>query len=289
MKDYELLSKNFMGLEASYNDANIVLFGAPFDSTCSFRPGTRFASQLMRKEFIGLETYSPYLDLDLTDCSICDYGDLDLPMGDISSTLDQVESLVYQIANDGKIPLMIGGEHGLSLGAFRAINKVHPNFEIIQFDAHTDLRNDYLGLKLSHASVMRRAHELIGDGKLHQFAIRSGEKDEFEWAKSHSDLHKFNFDGLKQLTENLKNKQTPVYFTLDLDVLDPSVFPGTGTPEPGGVSFNELREAITVLSGLNIVAFDIMELSPPYDQSGISTAAACKILRELLLIFSNRH
>lgn len=286
---YELMSKNFMAMDAEYDDAKIVIFGAPFDSTCSFRPGTRFASQAMRKDFIGLETYSPYQDLDLSDYELCDYGDLDLPMGDVSRTLDQVESLVKKILSDKKIPLMIGGEHGLSLGAFRAMNKIYEKFAIIQFDAHTDLRDDYLGLKLSHASVIKRAHEIVGDGYLHQFAIRSGEKEEFLWAKEHSDLHKFNFDGLDEVVNKLAEEQIPVYFTLDLDVLDPSVFPGTGTPEPGGVSFNELREAIMKLKPLNIVATDIMELSPPYDNSGVSTAVACKILRELTLLLADKN
>ena len=176
---------------------------------------------------------------------------------------------------------MIGGEHLVTLGAIEAVVEKYPDLRIIHFDAHTDLRDEYLGEKLSHASVIRRVHDLVGDGKIHQFGIRSGERDEFYWAKEHTNLNKFNFKGLQEAIEECQNY--PVYFTIDLDVLDPSVFPGTGTPEAGGVTFMELLEAIIAVSKLNVVAMDINELSPVYDQSGASTALACKVLRELLL------
>lgn len=288
MTSFDFLSKNFMALESNFDEASVVVFGAPFDSTCSFRPGTRFASQAMRKDFIGLELYSPYLDRELSECSICDYGDLDLPFGDPETSLRQIQAFSEKVLAARKIPFMIGGEHGLSLGCFRAAQRFFPDLEIIQLDAHTDLREDYLGLKLSHASVLRRAHDLLGDGRLHQYGIRSGEKEEFIWAEKHSDLHKFNLDGLDRLAEKLRARQTPVYLTLDLDILDPSVFPGTGTPEPGGLSFEELRRGLCALEGLNLVGLDIMELSPPYDPSGISVAVACKIFREMLLLFAPR-
>ena len=158
---------------------------------------------------------------------------------------------------------------------------------IIHFDAHADLRNDYLGAELSHACVMRRCYEILGDNKIHQFCIRSGEKSEFSFAEQHTDMHKFSFDGLDELTENLKQSQTPVYFTIDMDCLDPSVFSGTGTPEAGGVQFSQLLEAIIKVSKTNIVGADINELAPMLDISGASTAVACKVLRELLLAISN--
>jgi len=159
--------------------------------------------------------------------------------------------------------------------------KRYPDVQIIHLDAHTDLRDDYLGEKLSHSSVMRRAWELVGDGKIHQFGVRSGEKHEFEFAQAHTNLHKFDLEGYEKTIAQLKDQH--VYFTLDLDVLDSSVFCGTGTPEAGGVTFKELLEAILQLHRLNIVGCDINELSPHYDQSGASTAAACKLTREVLL------
>ena len=275
--------ETFIGCDASYDDARIVLFGAPFDSTTSFRPGTRFAPHAIRSESFGLETYSPWLDRDLEDISVFDSGDIELCIGSADKALDQISDRTATILKDGKIPFMIGGEHLVTLGAFREVFKKYPDVHIIHFDAHTDLRDDYLDVKLSHACVIRRCHDLIGDGRIHQFGIRSGERAEWQWARAgHTDLHPFSFDGLAETVKSLGN--VPVYFTIDLDVMDPSVFPGTGTPEYGGVTFMQLFEALkTVCVGCNIVGLDVNELCPPYDQTGASTAAACKIIRELLL------
>ena len=275
--------QTFIGCDASYADARIVLFGAPFDSTTSFRPGTRFAPSAIRSESFGLETYSPWLDRDLEDISVFDSGDIELCIGSADKALTQISERTATILADGKIPFMIGGEHLVTLGAFREVFKKYPDVHIIHFDAHTDLRDQYLDVKLSHACVLRRCHDLTGDGRIHQFGIRSGERAEWQWARAgHTDLHPFNFDGLTETVAGLAAK--PVYFTIDLDVLDPSVFPGTGTPEYGGVTFMQLIEAIyTVCGNCNIVALDVNELCPLYDQSGASTAAACKIIRELLL------
>ena len=274
----------FIGCDNEYDESSIVVFGAPFDSTTSFRPGTRFASAVMRNESFGIETFSPYQDKDLEDLSVFDGGDLELSFGDSNSALIDIETYVGKVLSDSKVPFMIGGEHSVTLGAVRAVAKKYPDLHIVQFDAHTDLREDYLGQVYSHASVIRRCWDIVGDNKIFQFGIRSGEKVEFEWAKEHVHTTRFNFDGLDEIIEKLKGK--PVYFTLDLDVLDPSEFPGTGTPESGGVTFVELHNAIRKLSVLNIVGLDMNELSPIYDQSGQSTALACKLLREILLFLN---
>ena len=283
--------ETFIACDAEYKDARIVLFGAPFDSTTSYRPGARFGSAAIRHESYGLETYSPYLDRDLEDIAVFDSGDIELPMGSAEMALDALSERTAEILDDGKIPFMLGGEHLVTLGAFREVQKRYTDVHIIHFDAHADLRDDYLGVKLSHACVMRRCHELIGDGKIHQFGIRSGERAEFEWAKSgHTDFHPLKLDGLEAVVEDLKKSQLPVYLTVDLDVLDPSVFPGTGTPEAGGVSFNELREALmTVCSRLNVVGLDVNELAPTLDPTGVSTATAGKLVRELLLTIDSRQ
>ena len=274
----------FIGCDCEYDEAKIVLFGAPFDSTTSFRPGTRFASSAIRNESFGIETFSPYQDKDLLDCKVFDSGDLELPFGSPEQALKDIEDTASQILDDGKIPFMIGGEHLVTLGAFRAVSALFPDIHIIHFDAHADLREDYLGVNNSHACVLRRCWDIIGDDRIHQFGIRSGERAEFEFAKIHTDMHPFSLEDVYAVVKELDLAKKPVYFTLDLDVLDPSVFPGTGTPEAGGVSFEELRRAVTcVCSQLNIVGCDVNELSPHYDHSGISTAAACKIVREMLL------
>jgi agmatinase len=275
--------ETFIGCDSEYKDAKIVLFGAPFDSTTSFRPGARFGSSAIRHESFGIETYSPYQDKDLTDLKVFDCGDLELSFGSPEAALADIEDQTRTILNDGKLPLMIGGEHLVTLGAFRAVFEKYPDAHIIHFDAHCDLRDDYLGVKLSHACVLRRCFDLAGDGRIHQFCIRSGERDEFLFAKEHTDMHKFNFDGLKEVCEELAMNNTPVYFTIDLDCMDPGVFCGTGTPEAGGVSFTELLGAILTVSKTNIVGADINELAPMLDTSGASTAVACKTLRELIL------
>ena len=275
--------ETFIGCEAEYEDSKIVLFGAPFDSTTSFRPGARFGSAAMRHESFGLETYSPYQDKDLTDYSVFDSGDIELCFGSAKSALEDIEDRSRKILNDKKFPLLIGGEHLVTLGSVRAVFEKYPDLHIIHFDAHADLRQDYLGAELSHACVIRRCHDILGDGRIHQFCIRSGDREEFRFAEKHTEMHKFNFDGLEELVTKLKEDNTPVYFTIDLDCLDPSVFPGTGTPEAGGVTFLQLIDAIFTVSEANIVAADVNELAPMLDTSGVSTATACKVLRELIL------
>lgn len=275
--------ENFIGCESSYQDAKIVLFGAPFDSTTSFRPGARFGPAAMRHESFGLETYSPYQDKDLEDLAVFDSGDLELCFGSSEMALADIEARAREIVSDRKFPLLLGGEHLVTLGAVRAVLEKYPELHIVHFDAHADLRDDYLGARLSHACVLRRCHDLIGDGRIHQFCIRSGERAEFHFAAQHTDMHPFSFDGLAELAEQLTRTQVPVYLTIDLDCLDPSAFPGTGTPEAGGVSFLQLLDAIRTITQANIVAADVNELAPMLDTSGVSTATACKVLRELLL------
>ena len=279
-----MLQKNtetFLGCDAGWEEARVVLYGAPYDSTTSFRPGTRFGSRAIRAESYGLELYSPYQDAELRG-RVLDSGDLELPFGDPAPALAMIEARAAEILQGGKVPFLLGGEHLVTLGAVRAAAKAHPDLHILHFDAHADLRADYLGSPLSHACVLRRCHELVGDHRIYQFGIRSGDKAEFDWGKGHVFTHKFDLEGLGEALDALQGK--PVYLTVELDVLDPSVFPGTGTPEPGGVSFDALRRAVTdACRRLNIVAADVNELSPHYDPSGISTAAACKIVREMLI------
>lgn len=275
--------ETFIGCDCDYEEAKMVLFGAPFDSTTSFRPGARFGSSAVRHESFGIETYSPYQNKDLEDTCIFDSGDIELCFGSAEMALKDIEERAAEILEDGKLPLMIGGEHLVTLGAVRAAVKKYPDLHIIHFDAHADLRDDYLGAKLSHACVIRRCHDLIGDGRIHQFCIRSGEKSEFVFAKEHTDMHLFGFEGLSETVSELKKTGVPIYFTIDLDCLDPSAFPGTGTPEAGGVTFMELLNAILEVAETKVIGADINELAPMLDASGVSTAAACKILRELLL------
>lgn len=276
--------QTFIAAEAAFDDARAVIFGAPFDGTTSFRPGTRFGPQAIRVESDGIETYSPYQNKDLEDIAVFDSGDLLLPFGNTEAVLSMIEARTQEILDASKMPVMLGGEHLVTLGAVRAMVKKYPDLHIIHFDAHADLRDDYLGERLSHATVLRRSWDLLGDGRIHQFGIRSGERSEFEFALEHTDFHPFNVKDVLDVVLALGDK-VPVYVTLDLDVLDPSLFCGTGTPEAGGIFFQDLEEALLALEALNVVGFDMNELSPHYDASGVSTAVACKVLREMLLAY----
>ena len=275
--------ETFIGCESSFEEASVVLYGAPFDSTTSFRPGARFGPSAMRHESFGLETYSPYQDRDLMDIRVFDSGDLELCFGSSEMALADIQKRAEEILEADKFPLLLGGEHLVTLAAVRAVAAKYPDLHIIHFDAHADLRDDYLGARLSHACVLRRCHDLLGDGRIHQFCIRSGEREEFRFAAQHTDFHPLSFDGLEETVRELKEKNVPIYFTIDLDCLDPAAFPGTGTPEAGGVTFLELLEAIRMVAQANVVGADVNELAPMLDASGVSTATACKVLRELLL------
>lgn len=275
--------ESFLCCESSFKDAFIVLYGAPFDSTTSYRPGARFGSGAIRRESYGLESYSPYQRRDLIKSAVFDSGDIELPMGSSEMALSQIGERCRTILDAGKLPFLLGGEHLVTLGAIREIAKKFPKVHILHFDAHADLREEYLGVSLSHACVLRRCWEIIGDGRIHQFGIRSGDSTEWEFSEAgHVFTHAFTLEGLAETLERLGD--APVYCTVDLDVLDPSVFPGTGTPEPEGVDFRQLRQAVTLVClRANVVGCDVCELSPHYDPSGISTAAACKLVREMLL------
>lgn len=271
----------YMSCEVSFEEATTVIYGAPFDGTVSNRPGTRFAADAIRSESYGLETYSPFLNKDLEDVRIMDSGDVDITIGNKVKVLEELEETARTILNAGKLPFMIGGEHLVTLGPMRAVLEKYPDTVLVQLDAHTDLRDDYMGEPLSHATVVRRIHDLIGDNRIYQYGIRSGTKEEFDWSEKHTVLEKFSIDTLKDLPGIIGN--APVYVTIDLDCLDPSIFPGTGTPEPGGLTYRELEPAFKVFEQLNVVAADIVELSPPYDHSGVSNAVAAKVARELML------
>ncbi len=288
---------NFIGTIPVYSESNIVLFGAPYDSTTSFRPGTRFGPAAMRSESFGIETYSPYQDRDLDDIRVHDAGDLELPFGAPDRALEMIETKATSILADGKVPFLLGGEHLVTLGSVRAAAKRFPDLRIIHFDAHADLREDYLGVALSHACVIRRCHDILGDGRIWQFGIRSGTREEFAFMKEgHVTTEPFTCATLEKLGSDFKPRKDgaepdfaslpPVYLTIDMDVLDPSEFPGTGTPEAGGLRYDELRRAVTdILSRFRIVALDNVELSPPLDPTGRSTALSCKFIREQLLTF----
>jgi agmatinase len=254
------------------------------DATTSYRPGTRFAGNAIRVDSFGIEWYSPYRDMSLRDYPTCDIGDLDLPIGAVEDALQVIYETTKQILKDNKKPMMIGGEHLVTFPVVQAVAEKYPDLHMIHLDAHTDLRDEFFGRKLSHATVIRRCFDVLGPNRIYQFGIRSGDKHEFEWAAAgNTFLRKFDFEGLAETIEKIKDK--PVYITIDLDVLDPGVFPGTGTAEPGGMQYKDLLKAFDLFENLNnIVGADFVELNPYLDPSGASNAVAVKTLREMVLL-----
>jgi agmatinase len=277
------LSKNWMGSCNSYQEAEWVVVGLPYDGTTSYRPGTRFAPSAIRAASWGIETYSPLQQKDLETLNYYDMGDLDFPIGNRDGILHQIYENTVAVLKHQKKWFGIGGEHLVSLPAFQAYVERYPEIGILHFDAHADLREDFLGEKLSHATVLRRMVELISPDRFVQIGIRSGPQEEFDWMKQHGTLVS-HVSQLPEARARLENR--PVFLTIDLDVLDPSILCGTGTPEPGGQTFNELIGWLQAFSGLNVVGADVVELSPPYDASGVSNVVAAKVIREALLAFS---
>lgn len=270
------LDRNWMGQNPKYVSSDIIMLGMPFDGTVSYRSGSRFAPEMIRLASWGLETFSPYFDRDLEDVNFHDIGDLDFPLGNTYKSLDLIEQNVEEIYKDGKKVFGIGGEHLVTLPVIKAISKCHDNLVVVHFDAHTDLREEYLGEEMSHSAVMYHIGKIIGFENIKQIGIRSGTKKEFDLM----DKYNTRFNSPAQLGE-LKGKN--VFVSVDLDVLDPSIMPGTGTPEAGGFTFKELIDWFKELQGLNIIGADVVELAPHYDTSGASTAVATKVIRELLI------
>lgn len=280
------LSTKFMGSTESYEDAKIVMVGVPMDFTCSFRPGTRFGPQKIREVSIGIEEYSIYMDRSLEDFKYYDAGDLDLPIGNVEKSLELIGQAAKEVVEDKKFPLFIGGEHLISVPVIKEVYKKYGDeLIVIHFDAHADLREGYLGCPNSHASAIRRLVDFMPGKNIYQFGIRSGTKEEFEYAKENTNMYTIEvLEPLKKVIDKFKGK--PVYFTLDIDVVDPAYANGTGTPEPGGISSKELLQALGLVKDLNLVGFDLVEVSPHYDQSDRTALLAAKVIRDMIIIAS---
>lgn len=273
----------FLGSQDAYTGADVVMVGVPMDYTVSYRPGTRYGPQKIREVSYAIEDYSPYLDKSLDSVKYFDYGDLELPFGNVEQSLELIGNAAGEILADGKKPVFIGGEHLISAPVVRQVyEKYGDELYLIHFDAHADLRDEFFGQKNSHASVIRRITEFLNPEHIYQFGIRSGIKEEFEYAQQH--MHTFKFDVLESLKRCLCDlKGHPVYITLDIDVVDPAYANGTGTPEPGGCTSGEIIKAVHVMQELDVVGFDLVEVSPSYDPSNRTAILAAKIIREALL------
>lgn len=286
MRFEEAYSGNvFIKSKQNYDEAQAVIYGMPMDWTVSYRPGSRFGPGRIREASIGLEEYSPYLDRELDDVNYFDAGDIPLPFGNAEKSLDLISGFIRQLLLNGKIPVGMGGEHLVSWPVMKTVADNYDNLAIIHMDAHTDLREEYEGEPLSHSTPIRKIAEYIGPKNVYSFGIRSGMKEEFEWAKENGmQIHKFEvLEPLKKVLPTLEGR--PVYVTIDIDVLDPAHAPGTGTVDCGGITSRELLASIHAIanSGINVVGFDLVEVAPNYDPSEQTVNTASKLLREMIL------
>jgi agmatinase len=277
----DFLQNRFLSADFSYEECEICIVGLPYDGTSSYRPGARFGPNAIRKASWGMETYSPNLGRDLGDLKICDLGDLEIPFGNKEMALAKIKEAIEKIIDDGKYPVLLGGEHLITLPVVEGFRNRFRDLAVVQFDAHTDLRDEYLGETLSHSTVMRRVLEVIGTGGLFQFGVRSGSSEEFSYANDIGSLYDFSGDGFHRAMKSIKDK--PLYISLDLDVLDPSILPGTGNPEPGGIDFNEMIRGLQILGEARVIGFDVVELSPNHDPSEVSSIVTSQLVREMIL------
>jgi agmatinase len=285
LQEYLEKLADFMAASSNYEEADTVIVGVPMDFTVSYRPGTRMGPQQIRTVSYGIEEYSFYTNQDLRDYNFCDLGDMALPFGNVDKSLQIIEQVARKLSSDGKFVIYLGGEHLISWPLIKVYAETYPDLAVLHFDAHADLRQNYLGEINSHATVMRRVCEKIGGKNLYQFGIRSGERDEYEYAQANTNI--FINRLLEPLAEVIKSLgQRPVYITLDIDVVDPAFAPGTGTPEPGGCSSKDIIEAVVMMSSLNVVGMDLVEISPVNDRSDRTAILGAKLVRESILNYS---
>lgn len=280
---FNLYKSSFLCSSNDYENSKVIIAGIPMDFTVSFKPGSRFGPSKIREVSVGLEEYSVYQDKNLFSKLFCDIGDLELPFGNTNKCIEVIYGFAEKLFKDGKIPIFLGGEHLVSFPLIKAAREVYNDIAVLHFDAHADMRDDYLGEKFSHATVMRRVGEIIGFGNLYQFGIRSGSEEEISFAKRNSNIYFVHeIEKFFEVIEKLKSKK--VYLSIDIDVVDPAFAPGTGTPEPGGLTSLQLLEIILKMKHLDIIGADIVEVSPYYDISDRTSLLAAKIVRELILL-----
>lgn len=280
------IETGYLSAKASFEEAEVVILGCPYDGSATFRPGARFGPSAIRKASWGIETYSPYLHRDLEALSIHDMGDLELPLGEKRLSLSLIQKALQKILSSKKFPVLLGGDHLITLPAFEEVIKIYPDLYLLQLDAHADLREEYLGESLSHSTVMRRILGHLKKERLFQIGIRSGTEEELKLARKINSLIPLEIGAIRSLVRRLKGK--PIYLTLDLDLFDPCLLPGVGTPEPGGIPFQKFISIIKEISKLRVIGFDIVELTPDYDPSQVSSITASVILREMILAFCSK-
>ncbi len=278
-----MIGNNFADASSSFDEAKFVIYGVPFDGTSSYRAGSRWAPREMRKASYNFETYIGDFDVDLCDVPVHDMGDCEV-YSSVDDTLDVVYDTASLIVKAGKIPVMMGGEHSLTYPCVKAYEE---KIGFVVMDAHYDLREEYGGLKNNHACVSRHIIDDIAD-KYVSIGVRSGTKEEHEYVKSNKRIRSYSSEDvcemgidtvLREAGEHMKGCDR-IYVSLDMDAIDPAYAPGLGTPEPFGMTPREARSVIRYFAP-RAVGFDVVEISPEYDQ-GTAALLGAKLIRDFI-------
>jgi agmatinase len=280
-------SNFFSGLQKPFEKADYIIFGVPFDFTSTYRTGARFGPSAIRHASLNIETYSFRTGIDLEDLALHDLGDLHVSM-DTKKTLRMLGLAVKDILEANKTPVAIGGEHTITLGAAKGLGAKASKTAIVSFDAHLDLRDEFIGLKLSHTTFMRRINEKVKPAKIVEVGTRAICKEELAYAEKAGieflTSQQIRTEGSTQIAKQLKEKLSEcenIYLSIDMDVLDPAYVPAVQNPEPEGLDTQTLLDIISNLNDRRVIGFDILEIAPNYDQ-GVSAIQAAKVMFEVL-------
>jgi len=279
---------SFARTECGFKDSDYVVVGVPLDHTSSYRPGSRFAPLAIREASLNIEGFSFRAKKSISSLKIHDAGDLHVD-ADVEETLRRIELVTGEILREGKTPVLIGGEHTLTLGSARSIKE---DFAVLCFDAHLDLRDEYMGRKICHATVMRRMHEIDHLKRVVMVGTRAACRDEIAYAEEQGvgfiTSHEIRNESMEDVSlriDDLLEGQNAVYLSIDLDVLDPAYAPAVQTPEPEGLSTHQLLEILSKINLKDLVAFDVVEVTPQYD-FGVTAAVAAKVIFEVLSLIA---
>jgi agmatinase len=280
-------SNVFAGIQRSFEEADYIILGVPFDATSTYRTGARFGPNAIRRASSNIETYSFRTGMDIEALQIHDLGDLHISM-DTKKTLERLELVIRDLLKLGKKPITIGGEHTITLGILKGLRHGARETAIVSLDAHLDLRNDFLDLKLSHTTLMRRINEEVRPAKIVGVGTRAVCREELDYAKNAGieffTSHQIRSKGPEQIADNLRDELSSydnIYLSVDMDVLDPAYAPAVQNPEPEGLETHTLLDILCRICDDRVAGFDVVEIAPYYENS-ISAVQAARIIFEVL-------
>jgi len=280
-------SNVFSGCQKSFEKADYIILGVPFDATSTYRTGARLGPNAIRQASLNIEPYSFRTGIDIKNLQLHDLGDLHIST-DTKKTLERLELVIKDILEAEKTPVTIGGEHTITLGILKALGEKASKTAIVSFDAHLDLRNAFLGLKLSHTTFMRRINQEAKPAKMIEVGTRAVCKEELNYAKKAGieffTAQQIRNQGVKQIVKQLEEELADyenLYLSIDMDVLDPAYAPAVQNPEPEGLETHTLLNILYNICDNRVTGFDVTEVAANFDQ-GVSAIQAAKIISETL-------